>query len=120
MIEMTGEQCLQYQTEIQNALNAREQGLDGRARVCARRAAGLLAKIWLDANLPGPRDPNLLTCLKELSTLDLIHADLQNLISHFTTTVDANYRLPGQMDLLTDLTDLQNGLGISIKDINHD
>jgi hypothetical protein len=120
MIDMTGEQSLQYQTEIRNAIQARDQGLDGRARVCIRRAAGLLAKIWLDANFPGPRDPNLLTCLKELSNLELLHADLQNLVTHFTTNVDAAYQLPAYIDLFTDLADLQIGLGISTKDNDHD
>lgn len=120
MIEMTWEQSLQFQTEIRNAIQARDQGLDGRSRVCARRAAGLLAKIWLDANFPGQSSPNLLTCLNLLADHTLLHPDLLKLVSHFTTSVDTAYQLPAHIDLLSDLDKLQIGLGISTKDNVHD
>lgn len=120
MIEMTWEQSLQYQTELRNATRARDQGLDGRSRVCARRAAGLLAKIWLDVNSPGESSPNLLACLKVLSDHTLLHPDLLKLVSHFTTSVDTAYQLPAHIDLLSDLDKLRIGLGISTKDNDHD
>jgi hypothetical protein len=116
MIELTLEQTQQFQSEVNGAIRAQQQGLEGRSRVCTRRAAGILARAWLTRFLPGERSSNLQSCLLELQDQQSLSADLQLLISHFTTAVDSAYHLPDHMDLLADLDELRDGLEITLKD----
>jgi hypothetical protein len=120
MIELSLEQTEQFQNEFKSAIQARQQGLEGRSRVCARRAAGILARAWLTRFLPGERSSNLQFCLVELQGQQSLSPDVQLLISHFTTTVDDAYHLPDQIDLIADLKKIKDGLEITLKDDTND
>lgn len=88
--------------ELSRGAQARSQGLEGRARVCARRAAGAAVREYLELNgqiMPGPSAYDLLAHLLEQPG---ISAEVRQVIEHLLARVDENYALPEGMDLLAE------------------
>jgi HEPN domain-containing protein len=87
-------------TEFEKAEQARARGNEGRARVCARRAAGIAAREYLARQ--GVRPPSvsaydLLNLLKEDARLP---ANLQQIADHLTLRVTEEFKLPINADLI--------------------
>jgi hypothetical protein len=87
-------------TEFEKAEQARARGNEGRARVCARRAAGIAAREYLARQ--GVRPPSvsaydLLNLLKEDARLS---ANLQQIADHLTLRVTEEFKLPINADLI--------------------
>ena len=57
---------LDIESELENAEHARLAGNEGRARVCARRAAGMAARHFLARHNIRLRDPSAYSALKAL------------------------------------------------------
>lgn len=86
--------------ELLRGKTARSEGLEGRARVCARRAAGAAAREYLRLRgLPSAGDSayDSLALLQDLAPLD---PQIREVAGHMLERVDENYSLPGQIDLL--------------------
>lgn len=92
----------EIQREFERAEQARARGNEGRARVCARRAAGIAARQYLirrGERVGTPSAYDLLNLLREDSNLSL---DLRLIAGHLTLRVDEEFKLPGQVDLVAE------------------
>jgi mycoredoxin len=93
--------------ELEKAELARQTGNEGRARVCARRAAGIAARDFLT------RQGFRLSAYKALQVLAEfpgLSPDLQIIVSHLTTHVTETFTLPMDADLIADARKLIGGL----------
>ncbi len=90
------------QLEIYRGEAARREGFEGRARVCARRAAGAAIREFLVLQalpVPGLSAMDLLEALRGVSGIsDRTEAVVERLLMR----VDEDYRLPEDVDLLED------------------
>lgn len=116
---LTPEKYNQYQTEKLNALKSLSDGFDGKSRVCARRAAGILAQSCLRLQNPTYKNSNLLLCISDLLAADILSSTAQTLFSHFLLPVDESHSLPPEVNLLEDLTQLENTINIIAKENQH-
>jgi hypothetical protein len=102
-----------FNLEIYHAFEARENGNEGRARVCARRAAGVAAEEYLRFNGIECSSQNSIQNIRMLEDISGISQAIQAVISHFLVRVDSDYRLPLDCDLIQDAIWLRDNL------INH-
>jgi len=98
----------QIEAELASARAARTAGNEGRARVCARRAAGLAARDFLARH--GVRAGSALEALRELASLPGLAAELLGAADRLTQRVDLDFRLPAQVDLIAEASRLIEGL----------
>lgn len=92
----------QIEAELANAEAARQDGLEGRARVCARRAAGMALRAYArqqGLNLSGPSVYDLLTSLVDVSG---IPEDARQAAIRLTERVDIHFSLPDDVDLISE------------------
>lgn len=96
------------------AKQARRNGLEGRARVCARRAAGIAVREFLSRQ--GTRLPTV-------SSIDLLAsfqqqpgtpADVRAILAHLLERVDADHHLPPEIDLISETYRLAARLGFQL------
>ena len=93
---------IKIEQEFANAAQARFQGFEGRARVCARRAVGAAIRAYLEHRglpLPGPSAMDLLEYLKSLPNLP---EERRRVVSHLLERVDQDFALPQEIDLLAE------------------
>jgi len=88
----------EWEVELEAALRARKAGNEGRARVCARRAAGAVARKYLK----GDREMNAYEALLALKGVTGISPELWQAADHLTMRVNEIFRLPVDVDLLAD------------------
>lgn len=89
----------QIETELSNAQAAREQGLEGRARVCARRAAGIAVRAYLASqNLAA--EGNAYDLLQVLQTLPGAPEPARRAAKLLVARVTEAYQLPFEADLI--------------------
>jgi hypothetical protein len=101
---------LDIEAELENAEGARLAGNEGRARVCARRAAGIAARNFLAGHAFPLRDRSALTALKVLAEFPGLAPDLQTAALHLVTRVNEEFTLPLDADLIADARKLIGGL----------
>jgi len=92
--------------EFERAEQARTNGNEGRARVCARRAAGMAIREYLTRR--GTRPPSvsaydLLNLLKEDQRLS---PNLRLIVDHLTVRVTDEFKLPVDVDLIAEARQL--------------
>jgi len=92
-----------FKHEIERARAASEIGNSGMARVCARRAAGIVAGVYLEKRM-GLTEKNTntikkLKILKERNDFDL---ETKHLIDNFLLHTDSNHNLPINVNLIDD------------------
>ena len=92
----------QIASELEKAEQARARGNEGQARVCARRAAGIAVREYL--NRQGIRPPSvsaydLLNSLKEDPQLS---DELKLIADHLTLRVNEEFNLPVNADLIAE------------------
>jgi hypothetical protein len=98
------------ETELQNAERARLAGNEGRARVCARRAAGLAARDFLARHALRLGDRSAYTALQALAEYPGLDPDLRIAALHLVTRVTEQFTLPVDADLIVDARKLIGGL----------
>jgi quercetin dioxygenase-like cupin family protein len=100
----------QIKSELDRALQARAEGNEGMARVCARRAAGLAAGEYLRAN--GYPDPgaSAYARLKYLCEIPDISISARQAANHLLLRVTPQHTLPLEIDLIAESNYLINAL----------
>ena len=93
--------------ELAHAEQARSHGNEGRARVCARRAAGILAREYFSRLGGVPRTSSALELLRRLQADPALPASAGTLVRHLTQQVDNEFHLPHNVDLLGDVRQLR-------------
>ena len=92
----------EIQAELNKALQARERGNEGQARVCARRAAGVATREYFTRLGRPVHTANAYDLLKLVSEDPSIAPNLQELAVHLTLRVDEQFKLPEGVDLLAE------------------
>jgi len=104
--------------ELEMADAARAGGNEGRARVCARRAAGLAARDFLNLHQKSPfagaqerlRSNSAYAALETLATFPGLAPDLKKAAVNLTTRVTPDFQLPNGIDLIDEAHKLIGGL----------
>ena len=91
-----------FTEEIQRAENARNAGNEGMARVCARRAAGVVAGEYLRIQGIPLSDPSAYVRLKVLQHLPQTPAPVKDIVDHFLIRINPDHNLPVQADLIAE------------------
>ena len=102
--------ALDIEAELENAESARRAGNEGRARVCARRAAGAAARDFLARHGSRPRDASTYAALQVLADFPGLSPELRTAALHLTTRLTEEFTLPLQADLIADARKLIGGL----------
>src|SRR5512139_2089368 len=100
----------QFDREINQAEFARASGKEGMARVCARRAAGIVIGEWLVRNGEPISGPSSYDRIRQFILLKDIPEAVIEKASHFLVKVDPEFNLPNDMDLIQDARWLANAL----------
>lgn len=95
--------------ELIAAEKARQQGFEGRARVCARRAAGLAVTPFLEKQ-GSPIPANTYERIKLFAAQSVISPRLRQIASHLTMRVNESYQMPPEIDLIAEVRQLINEL----------
>jgi hypothetical protein len=104
----------QFQRELDMAIAARASGNEGRARVCARRAAGLVVGEYFARRGISPIKPSAYDRLQDIRNLEDITGDVSLVVDHLLLRVDTNQQLPVPVDLIEDARWLKSRLlGVS-------
>jgi len=92
-----------------------EEGFLGRSRVCARRAAVILIRAWLDSlQIQYPNVDGFRLLLWALENENLPHGSKERL-SHLVQRVDENYNLPAGISIIDDVNSLLEYLSIELE-----
>lgn len=91
-----------YTHEMTRAHAARLAGNEGMARVCARRAAGIIVAEYLHRRGEEQFGPSALQRLRYIAAMPELAPRLKEIIDHFLLPVDVDHRLPDQIDLLSE------------------
>ena len=102
--------ALNIEAELEKAERARLAGNEGRARVCARRAAGAAAQDFLTRHGVRLRGSSAYTALQALVEFPALAPDLRIAAHHLTTRVTEQFTLPMATDLISDARKLIGGL----------
>lgn len=100
--------------ELAKGAAARAEGFEGRARVCARRAAGAAIRAYLEARgleSPASSAYDLLAYLQ--SDAD-VSEEIRGVAGRLLTRVDEGFTLPVNVDLLAEAAWLAEALESSI------
>ncbi len=91
-----------FEREMAMAEQARNQGNEGKARVCARRAAGIVADEYMKRQ--GVSTPNATAYdrVRMLADWPDIPAGVSKVVEHMTLRVDMDFQLPADLDLVED------------------
>jgi hypothetical protein len=93
----------EYQKELEQAISAGAAGKEGMARVCARRAAGIVIGEYLLRRgyiKPGPSAYDRLSLFNSLPDVD---NQLKIIASHFLLKVNIDRSLPINADLVSEV-----------------
>lgn len=93
---------IEIEKEFEQAQQARANNNEGRARVCARRAAGIAIRDYLTRKgipIPSKSAPDLLNLIKEEA---LLPPDLKLVADHLTLRVTEEFKLPIDVDLIAE------------------
>ncbi len=93
----------QAQNELQMASTARRSGNEGRARVCARRAAGHVIGEYLSRSNILLETESALDRLRYLQTSPQISSHQRQTIEHFLVHTTPEHELPIEADLIADV-----------------
>lgn len=92
--------------ELRLAKRYREEGLEGRARVCARRALGKAIKAYRSSIGDTPVEGNVLCLVPQLLEDPEIPSVVHQKAVHFLTHVNSDHELPAGIDLIQEAEDL--------------
>jgi HEPN domain-containing protein len=89
-----------YQHEIDMALAARQRNNEGQARVCARRAAGIVIRAYYQQRGETIRTPSAYDLLKMLMEDLSLPESVRQSAANLTLRVNQAFELPSQLDLV--------------------
>src|SRR5512140_2088127 len=95
--------------ELQNGVRAREGGFEGRARVCARRAAGEAAREYFRLT-QGQYNGSAHELLMALQGISGLSPRASEAVAHLLTRVNAEFDLGDGIDLLQEARTLAGEL----------
>ncbi|HWQ04186.1 MAG TPA: hypothetical protein VN452_02405 [Longilinea sp.] len=90
------------ESELAMAQQARTDGMEGKARVCARRAVGIALRGYYSQRQPQTANSNVVDLIQAFGERPGLPQNLRVICSHLVTRVDPDYQLPTSMDLLSD------------------
>ena len=96
--------------ELEAAERARLAGNEGRARVCARRAAGMAAQVFLTRHRVPTGGANFYNALLALAQFPHLAPDLKTAVAHLTLRVGEDFSLPPDVNLIADARTLCDAL----------
>jgi hypothetical protein len=91
-----------FDSEIKKAELARSRGNEGQARVCARRAAGVIATEFLARRGLAAKRASALDVLSQLRCDPSFPPEHASLIDALQRQVDSKFHLPPGMDLIAE------------------
>ncbi len=91
---------MQVQEELLLAKQSRLEGNEGRARVCARRAAGAAVQVYLDRKELSAHGENAIESLLTLKELVLLPDRVQQAVKSLVQRVNLDHNLPSDVDLI--------------------
>ena len=91
-----------FATELDQAKVARIAGNEGKARVCARRAAGIVIGEYLKGLGDPIPNPSAYDRLRYMQNHANLPEATQEIISHFLVRVDTDRNFPFDIDLIRD------------------
>jgi hypothetical protein len=91
---------VEFENELRRAETARAAGNEGKARVCARRAAGLVAAEYLQRQGLSLATGSAIEHLKYLADLEELPPLVREVALHFMLHVSADHDLPVKVDLI--------------------
>lgn len=100
----------QFNAEIEMANNARAKGNEGMARVCARRALGLVIGEYFRKNNMTDPSPNAFDRIKTFINTPSIPEEYRKIATNFTVRVTPNFHLPIDIDLIEEVKLLRTKL----------
>ncbi len=100
---MSSQWLIKYNSELQHGLQARAEGNEGMARVCARRAAGEVVREYFQRQNLTLTKPSALHALKTLTTYELVSPRTREIATHFVWQITTEHTLPGEVDLLAEV-----------------
>jgi hypothetical protein len=100
-----------FNAELARAELARSAGNEGKARVCARRAAGIVIGRYLDIRNVSHTNASAYDLLKYLLEDESQPPRVHELINHFLVRIDTDHHLPIDADLIQDARWLDRLLG---------
>ncbi|HUF39427.1 MAG TPA: hypothetical protein VMN57_12955 [Anaerolineales bacterium] len=101
---------IRFEAELRRAAEARRAGNEGMARVCARRAAGVVVRAYFDRSGWVPRGMSALNLLRALRDADAESEQTRTLAGHFLLQITEDHLLPGEIDLLAGAEQLKETL----------
>ena len=96
--------------ELEQAESARSVGNEGMARVCARRAAGIAAGVYISRNGYQFSGTGAYDRLKYLCEIPGISPEIKSVAEHFLVRVTPDHTLPIEADLIEEARWLTNNL----------
>jgi hypothetical protein len=100
----------EIQAEFEMAQVARSSGNEGRARVCARRAAGIGARRFLNQHGVHLSSGSVYQALSMLAAFPGLAPDLKLAARQMTVQVTTEFSLPEKIDLISEARKLIGGL----------
>lgn len=108
---LTPEEALaEIRQEMTRALEARQEGNEGMARVCARRAVGWAIRLRFQDSLGAADTKNAFVLLEWLSGQQAAAEPYRQAASRLTTRINEDHELPHEEDPLVDADFLIRGL----------
>jgi hypothetical protein len=92
----------EIENELARADKARREGLEGRARVCARRAAGLVIKAYFHSHPIASTPVSVYDYLQAFRDDPRTSSDARRIASLLLTRVNEEFQLPVEGDLVSD------------------
>ena len=106
----------QFYIELNQAESARRDGNEGKARVCARRAAGVLIGEYLRRRGYEAGGSSAYERLKSLQVLPNVPDEVRIVSSHFLLRANPEGNLPEDVDLIGEARRLESILLVVEKD----
>jgi hypothetical protein len=91
---------IEFENELRAAETARAAGNEGKARVCARRAAGLVVAEYLQRRGLSLVTGSAIEHLKYLANQEELPSVVREVAVHFMLHVSAEHDLPVEADLI--------------------
>jgi len=99
---ISGDTRRKIDRELALARQARTDGLEGKARVCARRAVGAALRGYYLQRQPQIANWSVVDLIQVFGERSDIPKQLREICAHLLIRVDPDYTLPESIDLLSD------------------
>jgi hypothetical protein len=91
---------IQFQAEIDQAENARSQGNEGKARVCARRAVGIVLGEYFRRHQIPFEGTSAYKRIRFIENMPDMPSEILGILQHFLLRVNPDYTLPVEANLI--------------------